>query len=196
MFERFTDEARRVVVHAQEEARALGHDSIGGAHLLLGILRLPGDGVAAGVLHSLGVTLPDARDQVVRLEGRGEPLETGQMPFARDAQLALEESLREAQELGHHGIGAEHVLLGLVRDDDGQAARVLLDFDVAPQRVRSRLRPRLGGLPALDEAAPPAVREPERPRRAAAPLVGIVAGWFAFGAAVGIGLLLGWLIWG
>lgn len=196
MFERFTDEARQVVVHAQEEARALGHDSVDGVHLLLGILRLPGDGAAAGVLHSVGVTLPDARDQVVRLEGRREPLETGQLPFTRDAQLALEESLREAQELGDQGIGAEHLLLALVRNDEGRAAHVLLDFDVAPQRVRARLHPRLGQFSVPDEAVSPAAGEPERTRRSTSPLLGIVAGWFAFGAAVGIGLLLGWLIWG
>jgi ATP-dependent Clp protease ATP-binding subunit ClpC len=197
MFERFTDEARQVVVYAQEEARALGHDSLGTAHLLLGILRLPGDGIASGVLDSLGVTFADARDQLVRLEGRRDPLSTGQIPFAGDAQRALEESLRQAHELHDRGIAAEHLLLALVRHGEGQAARVLADFDVGKDRVRAEVRSRLGEVPTSGGDDPAAVAD-ARPAagRAGVPILPLLVGWFAFGAAIGLGLLLGWLIWG
>jgi ATP-dependent Clp protease ATP-binding subunit ClpC len=196
VFERFTDEARQVVVHAQDEARSLGHDSIGSAHLLLGVLRLPGDGVAPGVLHEVGVTLLDAREALVRLEGRGGHAgSSGQIPFAADAQRALEGSLDEVRRVGR-GIGAEHLLLALARDE-GQAARLLLDFDVDPQRIRSELLAKLRDAPppeAPDDAAEPP--EPPARRRASFAVLPLLAGWFAFGAAVGLGLLLGWLIWG
>ena len=208
MFERFTDDARQVVVHAQEEARRLGHDHLGTEHLLLGILRLPGDGIAPGVLDRLGVTLLDVRDHVARTAGTdraGEAGAGGQIPFTEGAKRTLEEALREEQELGHDAIRPEHVLLGLLQVDD-EGRRVLAEFDAGPAKVRNEVLLRLGA-PGRPAPAPPAAVSAAAappPERLSAPAAGrgasalgmVVLGWFGFGAAVGIGLLLGWLIWG
>ncbi|MFI6076368.1 ATP-dependent Clp protease ATP-binding subunit [Actinoplanes sp. NPDC051343] len=120
MFERFTDRARRVVVLAQEEARRLGHNCIGTEHLLLGLLS-EGEGVAAKALQGLGVSVQGVRGQIDR--GSEEP--GGHIPFTPRAKKVLELSLREALQLGHNYIGTEHILLGLVREGDGVAARIL-----------------------------------------------------------------------
>ena len=114
MFERFTEKARQVVVLAQDEAQALGHNYIGTEHLLLGLLR-EREGLAARVLHSLDVTVEEVRAQVARIVGRGDEVRAGMIPFTPRAKKALELALREAQALGHNYIGTEHVLLGLVR---------------------------------------------------------------------------------
>lgn len=133
MFERFTDQARRVVVLAQEESRLLGHEHIGSHHLLLGLIR-EGEGDAAQALTAAGVTLDDARRQVERIVGRGQSqLRSGHIPFTPGAKKALELSLRESLQLGHDDIGTEHVLLGLLHGDDPIVAEILtgLGTDVA-----------------------------------------------------------------
>src|SRR4051812_26594165 len=126
MFERFTERARQVVVLAQEEARTLKHNYIGTEHILLGLLREE-EGLAARVLESLDITVERVRAQVVRIVGSGEEVTSGQIPFTPRAKKVLELALREALSLGHNYIGTEHILLGLVRENEGVAARILLD---------------------------------------------------------------------
>jgi ATP-dependent Clp protease ATP-binding subunit ClpC len=139
MFERFTDRSRRVVVLAQEEARMLDHSYIGTEHILLALIREDG-GVAAQALESLGITEEAARQQVEEITGRGEPgPQRGHIPFTPRAKKILQLSLREAIALGHGYIGTEHILLGLVREDDGVAVRVLNGLGVEPNRVRHQV---------------------------------------------------------
>src|SRR5947207_9407082 len=118
MFERFTERARRVVVLAQEEARALNHNYIGTEHILLGLV-YDGEGVAAEALESLGISLEAVRLQVEEIIGRGASASTGHIPFTPRAKKVLELSLREALQLGHDYIGTEHILLGLIREGEG-----------------------------------------------------------------------------
>ncbi len=138
MFERFTERARQVIVLAQEEARALRHNYIGTEHLLLGLLR-EADGVAARVLGSLEVTLEEVRGEVSRIVGEGDTESQGQIPFTPRAKKVLELALREALSLGHNYIGTEHVLLGLVRESEGVAARIIGDLEVDTERVRQEV---------------------------------------------------------
>jgi len=139
MFERFTDRARRVVVLAQEEARMLNHNYIGTEHILLALIR-EGGGVAARALESLGITEEAARQQVEEIVGRGqEGPQRGHLPFTPQAKKTLQLSMREAIALGHAYIGTEHILLGLVREDDGVAVRVLNGLGVDPNRVRQQV---------------------------------------------------------
>ena len=135
MFERFTKRARHVVVFAQDEARALRHNSIGSEHLLLGLLREE-DGVAARALASLAITIDDVRGEIVRLVGRGDAIATGAIPFTGRAKGTLELALREALALGSQFIGTEHLLLGLTRLDEGVAAQILLALDADPAAIR------------------------------------------------------------
>ncbi|NLT34495.1 MAG: ATP-dependent Clp protease ATP-binding subunit [Gaiellales bacterium] len=144
MFERFTERARQVVVLAQEEARDLKHNYIGTEHLLLGLLR-EGDGVAARVLSALDVSLEDVRGEVMRIVGEGEHEAQGQIPFTPRAKKVLELALREALSLGHNYIGTEHILLGLVRESEGVAARVLADLDADADRIRQEVMRVLSG---------------------------------------------------
>jgi hypothetical protein len=135
MFERFTERARQVVVLSQEEARTLRHNYIGTEHILLGLLREE-EGLAARVLESLDITVERVRAQVVRIVGTGEEVLSGQIPFTPRAKKVLELSLREALGLGHDYIGTEHILLGLARENEGVAARILLDFDADSEKIR------------------------------------------------------------
>jgi ATP-dependent Clp protease ATP-binding subunit ClpA len=200
MFERFTERARNVVVHAQGEARDLGHGYIGTEHLLLGLLR-ESSGVAGRVLDRLGIERDAVRSDLVRLVGEGPPNRLGEqdaeelrsigidldevrrrleeafgtgalerrdrvrrgwrrrgpcepvaghIPFTPRAKKVLELSLREARQLGHGYIGTEHILLGLVREREGMAARILARRGASDQRVRMVVIDELargGGLP-------------------------------------------------
>jgi ATP-dependent Clp protease ATP-binding subunit ClpA len=134
MFERFTERARHVVVLAQDEARMLGHNYIGTEHILLGLLREE-DGIAARVLDSLEIMVEEVRAQVVHLIGRGHDEVTGRIPFTPRAKHVLELALREGLALGHNSIGTEHILLGLVRETEGVAARILHDFGADAETV-------------------------------------------------------------
>jgi ATP-dependent Clp protease ATP-binding subunit ClpC len=196
VFERFTERARQVVVLAQDEARALKHNYIGTEHLLLGLLREQ-EGIAARVLEQLGVELDSVRERV-RLEiGEGEELRSGQIPFTPKAKKVLELSLREALSLGHEYIGTEHLLLGLVRVHEGLAARTLADVGATAERIREGVVGLLGGPPGQagrQQVTMVPGRHP-RPRRAW-PIDALLAGWALFGVAAGLGLLVGWLIWG
>ena len=123
---------------AQEEARALQHSYIGTEHILLGLLRVD-EGLAARALESLGLTLQTARTQVVRIVAPSEEVTSGQIPFTPRAKKVLELALREALALSHDYIGTEHVLLGIVRDNEGVAMRVLAHFDVDAAKVRNEV---------------------------------------------------------
>jgi ATP-dependent Clp protease ATP-binding subunit ClpC len=200
VFERFTERARQVVVLAQDEARALQHNYVGTEHVLLGLLREE-QGIAARVLESLGVTIEAVREQVARIVGQGDVAEAGQIPFTPRAKRVLELALREALSLGHNWIGTEHLLLGLARENDGVAMQVLLDFGVDADRIRDEVVRTLGGPPRAGGPPPPPVPWPRparlrRPRRTPAPYLLLVAGWLLFAAALGVGILIGWLIWG
>jgi ATP-dependent Clp protease ATP-binding subunit ClpC len=201
LFERFTERAREVVVLAQDEARALKHDYIGTEHILLGLLREE-EGLAARVLDGLDITLEEARVQVERVVGRGdEEVRAGTIPFTPRAKKVLELSLREAMSLGHNYIGTEHILLGLVRENEGVAARILLDFDADARTIRTEILRRLAGpgrgdvQPDLPSAVPPDVMTLAEPTGRATSIHLVLA--IAL-AAVGfpLGLLVGWLIWG
>ena len=144
MFERFTERARQVVVFAQDEARALKHNYIGTEHLLLGLLREE-EGLAARVLWSFDVAIEEVRAQVARLIGQGDEITTGQIPFTPRAKKVLDLSLRDAMSLGHNYIGTEHLLLGLVREGQGVAMRVLLDFDADAEAIRNEVIRMLAG---------------------------------------------------
>jgi Clp amino terminal domain, pathogenicity island component len=139
MFERFTDRARRVVVRAQEEARTLDHDYVGTEHLLLGLTHESIGGVAARALESLGVGREAVRQRVEEVTGRGEQAPSGRIPFTPQAKEVLKLALDESVQLGHHYIGTEHILLGLIRAGDGVAAQVLTglgaDLDGAREQV-------------------------------------------------------------
>ncbi len=144
MFERFTERARQVVVLAQDEARSLKHNYIGTEHILLGLLREE-EGLAARVLDSLDITVEEVRQQVSRIVGQGDEATSGQIPFTPRAKKVLELALREALSLGHNYIGTEHILLGLVRENEGVAARILLDFDADSEKIRNEIIRMLSG---------------------------------------------------
>jgi len=266
VFERFNDRGRMVVVLAQQEARTLRHNYIGTEHLLLGLLRE--GGAAAPVFDRFDVTLEEVQAQVARIIGQGDEVATGQIPFTPRAKKVLELSLREALKEGDNYIGPEHILLGLVAEGEGVAARILMDFapladirlgaldagqedeykpespPLAPEvieeidRVRGdkenalegedweraaalrdrefRLSSAARGLQRAwaDEERPlpsahrlsmgtyhPAPRFSRTPRGSAtygAPTMfsRLLAGWLLFAVALGVGVLIGWAIWG
>jgi ATP-dependent Clp protease ATP-binding subunit ClpA len=144
VFERFSERARQVVVLAQDEARGLKHNYIGTEHILLGLLREE-EGLAARLLELLDITVEEVRAQVVLIIGEGDEVTTGQIPFTPRAKKVLELALREALSLGHNYIGTEHVLLGLVRVDEGVAARILLDFNADAEKIRNEIIRMLSG---------------------------------------------------
>jgi hypothetical protein len=146
VFERFTERARQAVVLAQEEAGTLKHNYIGTEHILLGLLREQ-EGLAARVLESLDITVERVRGQVVRIVGSGEEVTSGQIPFTPRAKKVLELALREAHSLGHNYIGTEHILLGLVRENEGVAARILLDFDADSEKIHTEVLRRMRDEP-------------------------------------------------
>lgn len=138
MFDRFTDQARRVVVHAQEEARMHGRDRVGSEHILLG-LYLAGDSVATQSLHAQGISLEVVRGQLIpAAPGPGRP-PLGYLPYEREAKKTLDLSRREALQLGHHHIGAEHILLGLVRGGESTGARLLEELGAELSQVREEV---------------------------------------------------------
>jgi ATP-dependent Clp protease ATP-binding subunit ClpC len=200
MFERFTERARQVVVLAQDEARALKHNYIGTEHILLGLLREE-EGPAARALESLDVTVEEVRAQVAKIVGQGDEVTTGQIPFTPRAKKVLDLALREALSLGHNYIGPEHILLGLVRENDGVGARILLDFDAGPERVFGQLE-QLLSRPVSRELLPRTQRLPYATMSRVLAPGGhpgqqlLLTGWLLFAVALGVGVLIGWAIWG
>ena len=143
MFERFTEKAIKVIMLAQEEARRLGHNFVGTEQVLLGLIG-EGTGIAAKTLKSMGVTLKDARVEVEKIIGRGSGFVAVEIPFTPRAKRVLELSWDEARQLGHNYIGTEHLLLGLIREGEGVAARVLENLGVDLNKVRSNVVKMLG----------------------------------------------------
>jgi len=143
MFERFTEKAIKVIMLAQEEARRLGHNFVGTEQILLGLIG-EGTGVAAKVLKTLGVNLKDSRIEVEKIIGRGSGFVAVEIPFTPRAKRVLELSLEEARQLGHNYIGTEHLLLGLIREGEGVAARVLENLSIDLTKVRTQVIRMLG----------------------------------------------------
>jgi ATP-dependent Clp protease ATP-binding subunit ClpA len=213
VFERFTERARQVVVLAQEEARALGHNYIGTEHLLLGLLREE-EGLGGRVLDSLGVKLEEVRGQVEQIVGRGDETPPGQIPFTPRAKKVLEQALREAIGIGHNHIGTEHILLGLAREE-GVAGQILAELGVSPDELRDKImrplaqspvdpatrRPRplprgSGRAPQWRGMAATLTHGPSPRRLGGSATAYFVLGWSSFAVALGLGILVGWLIWG
>ena len=163
MFERFTNQSRRVVVLAQEEARMLNHNYIGTEHLLLGLLH-EGKGSAAQVLTAMDITLGAARDQVVAMIGRGQDQLSGHIPFTPHAKKSLELSLREALQLGDGYIGTGHLLLGLIRQGDNTAVKMLSNLGADLNDLRTRVIQELRDHPEEGKDAPPVERERQQIR--------------------------------
>eukprot|EP00850_Spirogloea_muscicola_P024886 SM001693S02572 [mRNA] locus=s1693:302:1988:+ [translate_table: standard] len=138
MFERFTEKAIKVIMLAQEEARRLGHNFVGTEQILLGLIG-EGTGIAAKVLKSMGVNLKEARVEVEKIIGRGSGFVAVEIPFTPRAKRVLELSLEEARQLGHNYIGTEHLLLGLLREGEGVAARVLENLGADPSNIRTQV---------------------------------------------------------
>jgi ATP-dependent Clp protease ATP-binding subunit ClpC len=194
VFERFTERARQVIVLAQDEARALKHNYIGTEHILLGLLREE-EGLAARVLESLDVTVEEVRAQVKRLVGQGdEEIATGQIPFTPRAKKVLELALREALSLKHSYIGPEHILLGLARENDGVAARILLDLGADAETIREQTIAMLGGPAGENRPDPGGVWTSTGPLARRTP--SLLLGWALGTFSLGVGILIGWAIWG
>jgi ATP-dependent Clp protease ATP-binding subunit ClpC len=184
MFERFTERARQVVVLAQDEARALRHHYIGTEHLRARKARRRDRRRAQCGPHPVG-------------EGDAESL--GQIPFTPHAKQTLELSLREALSLGHKFIGTEHVLLGLVRRGEGAGVEILEQLGVSTATVHEEVIRMLTGPGRQQQAgtmrAVPA-HQPQARVRVLPPKAMLVTGWVLFAAALGVGVLVGWAIWG
>jgi ATP-dependent Clp protease ATP-binding subunit ClpC len=165
MFERFTNQSRRVVVLAAEEARGLHHNYIGTEHILLGLLR-DSEGTAATALEAADVTLEGARREVETIIGRGKQEPSGNIPFTPRAKKVLELSLREAVQLGDNSIGTGHILLGLIREGDGVAVQMMINLGADPSSIRQRVHQELRDSPG-DAPATPAT--PSTPAAPAAP---------------------------
>ncbi len=155
MFNRFTERARKVIVYAKEEARRFNHDYIGTEHLLLGLVR-EGEGVAAAVLQKLGLDLETIRIEVEKLVQPGPQTQVlGDIPFTPRSKKALELSAEEARALGHNYIGTEHLLLGLVKEGEGMAYRVLLNLGLDLGKLRNEVMELLGsGIPGYSTQEP------------------------------------------
>ena len=159
MFERFTDRARRAMALAQEEAQR-HHSGVGTEHLLLGLIQ-EGEGVAAKALEALGISLETVSQQVQEIIGPAKPPPSRQSRFSPRARQVLKLSLREALQLGHHYIGTEHLLLGLMREGEGVAAQVLDKLGADLSGVRQQVIQVLQGYQGQEE--PEAGRTAPRP---------------------------------
>jgi ATP-dependent Clp protease ATP-binding subunit ClpA len=151
MFERFTDQSRRAVVLAQEEARRLDHNYIGTEHLLAG-LRHERLGAAATALESMDITLEAVRGEIESLIGRGTEPPSGHIPFTPRAKKCLELSLREALELGHNYITTGHLLLALIRKDDCAAVQILGRLGADLDQLRARAFQQIEDSPEVHAA--------------------------------------------
>jgi len=147
MSNRFTERAQRVILIAQEEAKRLNHDYVGTEHILLGLIAL-GEGVAAQVLSNLGVDLRRVRSEIEKIVGTGDNVMLlGEIPFTPRAKKVLELAVEEAQSMAHNYVGTEHLLLGLIREEEGVAARVLENLGCRLDVVREEVISLLGETP-------------------------------------------------
>jgi hypothetical protein len=151
LFERFTPSAREVAVLAQEEARGLQHNHVGTEHQLLGLLREEGS-VAARALGSLGVTVERVRQEALQAVAPAEQATARQIPFTPRAKQVLELACREADSVGSERVGPEHILLGMLRDDQDLAVRILLGCGADVEKIRGQLTHRLRGLNTSETA--------------------------------------------
>lgn len=148
MFGRFTERAQRVLMLAQDEARRFNYPYVGTEHLLLGLIR-EGEGIAARVLQGLGIELESVRYQVEQIIGKGGAAVVGEIGFTPRSKKVLELSFEEARNLGHNYIGTEHLLLGLIKEGEGIAAKVLENLGANMELVRKQVIQMLsGGMPA------------------------------------------------
>jgi ATP-dependent Clp protease ATP-binding subunit ClpC len=153
MHDKFTERVRKVIYLAREEAARLQHDYIGTEHLLLGVIR-EGEGIAATVLNNLGLDLDRIRQEVENMvSASGGTMTIGEIPFTPRAKRVLELAVEEARSLGHNYVGTEHLLLGLIREGEGVAAKVLLELGVDRKRVREETLKLLGGTPSPSASA-------------------------------------------
>ncbi|MFA6216909.1 MAG: ATP-dependent Clp protease ATP-binding subunit [Candidatus Omnitrophota bacterium] len=154
MFNRFTERARKVIILAKEEAKRFNHDYIGTEHILLGLIR-EGEGVAASVLEKMGVSLENIRLEIEKLVQPGPTTQIiGDLPFTPRSKKALELAAEEAHALGHNYIGTEHILLGLIREEEGVASQVLINLSLDLETVRNKIMEVLGSeLPGFGQPA-------------------------------------------
>src|SRR6266849_3156955 len=146
MHDKFTERVRKVMYLAREEAARLQHDYIGTEHLLLGVIR-EGEGIAATVLNNLGLDLDRIRQEVENMvSASGGTMTIGEIPFTPRAKRVLELAVEEARSLGHNYVGTEHLLLGLIREGEGVAAKVLLELglDLTQLAREGKLDPVIG----------------------------------------------------
>ena len=144
MSKRFTERSQRVVLIAQEEAKRLNHDYVGTEHILLGLIAV-GEGVAVQVLSNLGVDLRRVRREVEKIVGTGDSVMLpDEIPFTPRAKNVLDYAEEEAQHMGHSYVGTEHLLLGILREDEGVAARVLENLGLRLGVVREEVLDLLG----------------------------------------------------
>lgn len=143
MFGRFTERAQKVLALAQEEASRLGHSGVGTEHILLGLVR-EGEGIAAKAIVSLGLSSENIQKEVEKIIGRGQG-NSGGMAYTPRAKKVIELSIDEARKLGHNYVGTEHILLGLIREGEGVAARVLSNLGVSLNKARQQVLQLLGG---------------------------------------------------
>ncbi|MDI6785423.1 MAG: ATP-dependent Clp protease ATP-binding subunit [bacterium] len=146
MFERFTEKARRILSHAQEEAKNYRHGYIGSEHLLLGLIK-EGEGVAVEVLNNLGINLTSIKTEIEKMvSSGGGALTLGDVPFTPHAKKVLELAVEEAHLLNHNYVGTEHILLGLIKEEESIAARILNKFGANVSSVREEVMKILGGI--------------------------------------------------
>ena len=160
MFDRFTDRAKKVMSFARQEAQKFNHEYLGTEHILLGLVQ-EGSGVAANVLKNMGIDLDKIRTEVEKIVKTGPNVVTmGQLPFTPRAKKVLELSMEEAGNLGHNYIGTEHLLLGLIKENEGIAAQVLMNLGVKLEDVREEVLDFLGADTADEEEEETAIGEP------------------------------------
>src|SRR3954471_8599378 len=136
MYERFTDRARKVMQLANQEAQRFNHEYIGTEHILLGLVK-EGSGAAASVLKNLDIDLRKIRLEVEKIVQSGpQMVSTGKLPQTPRARKALEYAIEEARNLNHNYVGTEHLLLGLLREDEGMAAQVLMNLGLGLDSTR------------------------------------------------------------
>src|SRR5512144_1412578 len=162
--ERFTQRARRVLSLAHQEAERMRHSYIGTEHLLLGLIREEG-GVAGRVLRELGLEADRVQEIIERLTGPGQ-YRGGKLDLAPGTQQVLEYAVEEARRMGHHYIGTEHLLLGLVRSQDGLAMEVLRKLGVTSEQIRRQTRRILQESSTTPSSTTPASTATNRPTTA------------------------------
>ncbi len=152
MYERFTDRARKIMQLANQEAQRFNHEYIGTEHILLGLVK-EGSGVAAHVLKNLGIDLARVRGEVEKIVRSGPDMATmGKLPQTPRAKKVIEFSIEESRNINHNYVGTEHLLLGLVREEEGVASQVLMDLGLKLEDVRAEVLNLLGHAPASVES--------------------------------------------